>query len=289
MLDREYNNSEELKPTLPSNLTSPNSDSTTKNTNQSSENMEVHHHSHASHGAKNWKSYIWEFLMLFLAVFCGFMAEYQLEHMIEGQREKEYIKSMIEDAETDRINIKQAIEFDKKRMLHLDTLSNVCLDYTGSAKDNELMYKHYVYGLIHPSVIAPTERTMTQLKNAGGMRLIKSKNSTDKIVNYDAMAQKLHDQRAFYELYQNNSIGLATKLFYFKRFNFGKNSSLRVGSAAYQNYFKLYDNDQGKLVEFSNQINMFVGVVQYYNVLLGEMDQQAVDLIQTLKKEYKIQ
>jgi hypothetical protein len=31
--------------------------------------MEVHAHSH-SHGKKNWKAYFWEFLMLFLAVFC---------------------------------------------------------------------------------------------------------------------------------------------------------------------------------------------------------------------------
>ena len=34
--------------------------------------MEVHHHAHPTHGKKNWKSYFWEFLMLFLAVFCGF-------------------------------------------------------------------------------------------------------------------------------------------------------------------------------------------------------------------------
>ena len=47
------------------------------------ENMEVHHHthpdSHRDHGKKNWKTYFWEFLMLFLAVFCSFLAEYQLE------------------------------------------------------------------------------------------------------------------------------------------------------------------------------------------------------------------
>ena len=35
------------------------------------ENMEVHHHAHHE-GKKNWKTYFWEFLMLFLAVFCGF-------------------------------------------------------------------------------------------------------------------------------------------------------------------------------------------------------------------------
>ncbi len=34
-----------------------------------SEDMEVHHHTHAAHGKKNLKSYFWEFLMLFLAVF----------------------------------------------------------------------------------------------------------------------------------------------------------------------------------------------------------------------------
>ena len=55
--------------------------------------MEVHHHAHdpaAPHHQKNWKSYFWEFLMLFLAVFCGFLAEYQLEHKIERDREKKF-------------------------------------------------------------------------------------------------------------------------------------------------------------------------------------------------------
>jgi hypothetical protein len=55
---------------------------------QTEKEMEVHHHTHAAHGKKTWKDYFWEFLMLFLAVFCGFLAEYQLEHIIEHQRAK---------------------------------------------------------------------------------------------------------------------------------------------------------------------------------------------------------
>ncbi len=35
-----------------------------------------------------------QFLMLFLAVFRGFLVEYKLEHQIEHQSEKEFIKSM---------------------------------------------------------------------------------------------------------------------------------------------------------------------------------------------------
>lgn len=38
---------------------------------QQTENMEVHHHAHHN-GKKNWKSYFWEFLMLFLAVTLSF-------------------------------------------------------------------------------------------------------------------------------------------------------------------------------------------------------------------------
>ena len=43
--------------------------------------MEVHHHPHTS--GKKWTHYFWEFLMLFLAVFCGFIAENFREHQIE--------------------------------------------------------------------------------------------------------------------------------------------------------------------------------------------------------------
>lgn len=75
------------------------------NTNQETKIMEVHHHPHHE-GKKNWKSYFWEFLMLFLAVFCGFLAEYQLEHKIESDREKQYVVSMIADINEDAVKIK---------------------------------------------------------------------------------------------------------------------------------------------------------------------------------------
>src|ERR1700752_3351964 len=65
--------------------------------------MEVHAHSHTPR--KKWTHYFWEFLMLFLAVFCGFLAENQREHIVEHQREKQFIKSFIEDLKTDTAGI----------------------------------------------------------------------------------------------------------------------------------------------------------------------------------------
>src|SRR5258706_6622808 len=69
--------------------------------------MEVHAHSHTER--KKWTHYLWEFLMLFFAVFCGFLAENLREHSVEHQREKQYMRSMIKDLEQDGINIQRSI------------------------------------------------------------------------------------------------------------------------------------------------------------------------------------
>src|SRR6267154_106784 len=61
--------------------------------------MEVHHHPKVE--KKNFKEYFLEFLMIFLAVTLGFFGESYREHLSDRTKEKEYIKSMVEDLETD--------------------------------------------------------------------------------------------------------------------------------------------------------------------------------------------
>jgi len=82
--------------------------------------MEVHHHSHTER--KKWTHYFWEFLMLFLAVFCGFLAENLREHQIEKKREKEYILSMIEDLKEDTSSFKLVIRANTFSCQRIDTL-----------------------------------------------------------------------------------------------------------------------------------------------------------------------
>ncbi len=83
--------------------------------------MEVHHHSHTSR--KKWTHYFWEFLMLFLAVFCGFLAEYQLEHKIEKDREKQFIRSMVADLGDDIKQLDSLVVEEKQAKIFLDTLT----------------------------------------------------------------------------------------------------------------------------------------------------------------------
>lgn len=144
--------------------------------------MEVHAHTHTPR--KKWTHYFWEFLMLFLAVFCGFLAEYQLEHKIEKDREKQFIKSYREDLCKDTLILRIGIETMKRISSAGDTL--VRLINLGLYRTPDEIKKLYSYNISSLSGfgIRLTDRTETQLKNSGAMRLLKRRKAIDGIIEY---------------------------------------------------------------------------------------------------------
>ena len=53
--------------------------------------------------------------------------------------------------------------------------------------------------------------------------------------------------------------------------------------------FKLIRDDKLLLTEFANVVDLYSGIVNYYNDLLKETEIQADSLIMKLKKEYNIE
>ena len=125
--------------------------------------MEVHAHTHTSR--KNWTHYFWEFLMLFLAVFSGFLAEYQLEHKIERDREKVYMSSMLEDLISDTTQLSVNSHARLRRVDMVDSMIFLFSTADYSAKLNDI----YFYGrsLSMNIDFFPNDRTILQLKNSG--------------------------------------------------------------------------------------------------------------------------
>ena len=156
------------------------------------ENMEVHHHTHPAHHNKNWKDYFWEFLMLFLAVFCGFLAEYQLEHKIEQEKGREYVKSFREDLCKDTAILQLNIETLKRISIAGDSLVKI-LQENRIQLPNDLkkLYDYNITSLAGFTSSPLTDRTSVQLKNSGGMRLITEKKIIDAIIDYWAGVENL--------------------------------------------------------------------------------------------------
>ena len=88
--------------------------------------MEVHTHTHA--GRKKWTEYFWEFLMLFLAVFAGFLAENRREDMVEKKRAHQFLESMLVDVKTNIKNLDSLIAQDNIYLTNYDSLVNWLLD-----------------------------------------------------------------------------------------------------------------------------------------------------------------
>ena len=154
--------------------------------------MEVHAHTHPSTSSghkKKWTHYLWEFIMLFLAVFCGFLAEYQLEHKIERDREKKFIQTFIEDLKTDTAAIRQILIFRKQKMERMDSLMLLLGSQQIKGHENDLYYFGRI--LIRTTWFRSNDRTITQLKNSGSLRLIRNERAADSMMSYQKLVETI--------------------------------------------------------------------------------------------------
>jgi hypothetical protein len=294
---------EDIPPALQNATNSPDSTGATEDTGQVSsvtsqsiypiessktEAMEVHSHGHV-HEQKKWKEYVFQFFMLFLAVFCGFLAEYQLEQTIERHREKEYIISMIEDAKADTAAIQYALKQNKRRIAGLDSLVTTCYTFEptdSTAKQLYYLNRRYVYA---PDVVALSERTMSQLKNAGGMRLIRSRASADTIMLYDQQGKKLVNQQKWYEDQLNDVRGISSQVFNGMYYAIDIETGRMKVPPQMNKEMRLLTNDKNTIIQLGNGMQRMEGIIHYYNVLLQETNKKAISVIETLKQQYDIE
>jgi len=148
--------------------------------------MEVHTHTHTPR--KKWTHYFWEFFMLFLAVTLGFFVENQREHYVEHQREKTYMASFVEDLRLDIAQLNNLIKYRTETIRNLDTLF-LLLSSGRYISGGKTVYKLYSMPYWDIYSFYPNDRTMQQLKNAGGLRLIRNQKVSNKIMSYDVLVR----------------------------------------------------------------------------------------------------
>jgi hypothetical protein len=240
--------------------------------------MEVHAHAHTPR--KKLAHYFWEFLMLFLAVFAGFLAENQREHFIEHQREKQFIKSLISDVKTDTGNITGYIQW-------YSNLKNACDTVMANF---ELFKEKYdpvsassFYDIIggYPDFIY-TDRTIGQLKNSGAMRLIRKRNSADSIIAYDAAVRDLQLEETLVSDYFDKLNDAANRMISFRKVNNQSNDT--SGKIMAGNPWMVKESSEQEYL-----YNLVYSYKIYVDAMVGylvEIKDKGSRLIQTLQKEY---
>ena len=149
--------------------------------NQASENMEVHAHDLHKAPGHGLKHYLFEFLMLFLAVFCGFLAENQRERMIEHHRENEYARHLLADLRADSLFFaKRAEKMSEVLRQHHEFYQLMTGTIKPSNKDIlcHLLPIFFIYDL------QTTPATYNQMKASGSLRYMQQEELVNLIQKY---------------------------------------------------------------------------------------------------------
>lgn len=159
--------------------------------------MEVHHHSHQP---KKWKEYITEFLMLFLAVSMGFIAENLREKHVENERSEELMKAFISDVNENQKQLDSLIINNTRLGYFYDSLS---FNHGFTKKQiniKELAEKLdlWIYRFANKKTI------FEQMKSTGALRYIQDKVVLEAMLRYEESAN-IAETRSMIELDQYNN------------------------------------------------------------------------------------
>ncbi|HET9433921.1 MAG TPA: hypothetical protein VFO37_09210 [Chitinophagaceae bacterium] len=246
--------------------------------------MEVHAHTHTPR--KKWTHYFWEFLMLFLAVFCGFLAENQREHYIEHLREKQYMRSLLEDLSTDTATVKRVYN----RALIQNALLDSLIELGNYGQMNEMNTDrlYFLHGQTTRFLnIRFEDGTSSQLKNAGGMRLVRNKQVGESIRQYWAKIEVLYRIRDRLETAGENIADLSSRIFYSKFFIYNNDDPLGPLKGIKRGT-KFINSDPALIAEYINRVVSKSIRTKIYLNDLEETIQLSNQLITMIKKEYHL-
>ena len=247
--------------------------------------MEVHHHSHTSR--KKWTHYFWEFLMLFLAVFCGFLAENQREHFIEQRREKEYIKSFIEDLKSDISNYNRQIRVRTISQKSADSLIILLL----SPERNKHVDSIYVCveRVGRGTLFLYSDRTIQQLKNSGSMRLIRNQIASDLIMQYDQLVRDMQHFELIREDILTRFREISSYILDAATFYSMADTNSEISTKRFKGNSKLFSDNPETINRLCYWANRFRIVNLQVIVKQTDLKNSAIRIMEFLRKVYKLE
>ncbi len=142
--------------------------------------MEVHAHTHTAR--KKWTHYFWEFMMLFLAVFAGFLAENQREHIVEKTRARQFLRSMLLDVQDNIEHLDSLMHEDSVLMFNHDSLVDWLL--RDSATIDRAAFSRTM-GAVWMKNFLVRKETYEQMKSSGSLRYVGDIKFLRKMMNYE--------------------------------------------------------------------------------------------------------
>jgi hypothetical protein len=160
--------------------------------------MEVHHHPHVE--KKKFKEYFLEFIMIFLAVTLGFIAENIREHFAEEKSIHQYLQTFKQELIRNDAIINYEQKFMSTKLPLVDSLA-IIFD---EGRENQNLTQTVMFFNKLVSVFTPSIETASyqQMVNAGGLKIIDNVKLKDSLALY---IDRIEKYKA-YNLFINNQL-----------------------------------------------------------------------------------
>ena len=132
---------------------------------------------------KKWYVYFIDFIMLFVAVTLGFLAENVRDQQTEKNREISYLKNVHEDLLVDINNFEYVISSNNSRLSLLDSLH---MEINKANPDLPSLY-YYIRNLTLRTTFESSHLGLDQIKSSGGFRLIENAKIIAGIQDYEGL------------------------------------------------------------------------------------------------------
>ncbi len=269
-------------------------DTETINPLQETENMEVHHHPALHHKPKKWKEYILEFLMIFLAVTMGFIAENIREHFADKEKEKQSIETIITSIASDTVQLNTIIGSNKQSLNYLYKFIKLRGSNLSDNNTKREFYDDVANGSFNDAYFRSNDAAFQQLQTSGTLRLINKPGILDSLFQYQHNSTLIlrieADHYYFSKLVWEGMSKLIDVTFTVNSFN-----SESFNSEVYGTYKApidsalAFDYDKLTVNKIFNDANVLTLNTEVY---IGSLNQQLVyskHLIEFLKKEYHLE
>lgn len=147
---------------------------------------------------KSWKIYAFEFLMIFLAVFLGFIAENVREDFAERKYAAELAKSFYEELKNDSIQVAQKITGRIRKEQAITYMISFFKDSSLTTSSKPLAV-NFIYAMAARTPIIFTPRTVVleQLKSSGSIRYFKNEKLQKLIGDLSISIDYIHTRQEY--------------------------------------------------------------------------------------------
>jgi len=250
--------------------------------------MEVHHHTHTE--LKKFTHYLWEFLMLFLAVSLGFYAENLREGMIHKEQVRTNMRSLLSDLRSDVALFDSVIERNQYSYSMADSLIELLNSDIANTPEIYFTARGVTANV---GYYYSNSKSFDQLKSSGLLRFIHPKDLLDSIGNYYVSFQWLANQTDLMrlkldEVHKGNSILFDSYVFYqmMKSLPYNTFNRQHIVVNKPEGHPALLSTSFKDLNAVSLNYHYYSSTSKFYNRTAVIQRQRAVELIELIKKEY---